>query len=431
MTFTLGDLIFDKYRIERELGRGAFGMVYLARHTTLGTLVAIKMLHSEMTGVSSTMLNDYKKRFYLESKAKIDHPNVVKVNNFEADAAGALLLEMEYVPGGTLADLLKQGPAPIEQVLAVLRDGLAGLTAMHEHARGTFVHRDLKPSNILLDATGRAKIADLGSAQTPWDNPSLLGTLAPPHPGTAGYRSPEHEVGNSLLTPSADVYGLGCVAFELLTGKRWFDAQRDADGPRDLRGDVPDWLDAIVRRMLNETPGKKKADRDDATKRYVDCRDVAQAMKQGADEAKRKVEAEEAERERQEREAEAKRKVEAEQAERIRKEQEAIECYSRGVIYHNKGDYDCAIAEYGKAIELNPNNPDYWFQRGKSYSRNNNETQAIADYNSAIQINPNKHDYYYERSSSYFKRQDILRYLTDKIKADHMVRMSSAGRHLI
>ncbi|MCW1967110.1 MAG: serine/threonine protein kinase, partial [Anaerolineae bacterium] len=279
------DLLNGKYRIEAYIGAGSFGQVYKARHVRLDTLRALKVLHPEMTGVGSTALNDYKKRFDLEAKlgAKIDHPNVVKVHNFEADAAGALLLEMEYVPGGTLADLLKQGPAPIERVLAALRDGLAGLTAMHEHALGTFVHRDLKPSNILLDATGRAKIADLGSAQTPWDNPSLLGTLAPPHPGTAGYRSPEHEVGNSLLTPSADVYGLGCVAFELLTGKRWFDAQRNADGPRDLRPDVPDWLDAIVRRMLNETPGKKKADRDDATKRYVDCRDVAQAVQQATD----------------------------------------------------------------------------------------------------------------------------------------------------
>jgi formylglycine-generating enzyme required for sulfatase activity len=134
-----------------------------------------------------------------------------------------------------------------------------------------------------VDSQGRAKIADLGLAQIPKGDLSrrwMWGSDAEPHPGTPNYRSPEHD-GYHPLMPTADIYSLGCVAFELLTGEVWAWARHKVTCVRDLQPEVPVWLDEVVMRMVRETPGFYAADGDDQQKRYVDVQGVTAALEAG------------------------------------------------------------------------------------------------------------------------------------------------------
>ncbi len=280
--YASGTLILDDtYRIERELGRGAFGIVYLATHQRLNVARAVKVVHAEELGMGSTLRTDFRNRFQLEAQlaSRLTHPHVIQVYDF-AEWQGALHCVMEYAPGGSLADLLKQeGQQSVTRVLALLDDCCAGLDALHEQLG--VIHRDVKPANLLLDPQGRLKVADLGLAQVGGSSPSqrsLHGSNAPDHPGTPEYSSPEHRISSEPLSPTSDVFSLGCVAFELLTGKRWKAMQTKVEGPADLRPDTPRWLDAVVRRMLAPEPGLRKADAADPHKRYVSMAQVRAAL---------------------------------------------------------------------------------------------------------------------------------------------------------
>jgi len=290
MTFQSGDLILnDRYRIEAQIGEGAYGTVYRAVHADLGVTRAIKVLRHDAPGVGTADFDAYRRRFQLEFQvvARLDHPNVLKVHDF-VEENGVLYAVLEYAPGGSLADLLQaRGPLPPLDVTRLLLDAARGLDALHEHG---VVHRDVKPSNILVDARGRAKIGDLGLAQvrgSDLSQRSMLGSAAGVHPGTSYYRSPEHE-SYAPLMPTSDVYGLGCVAFEVLTGQLWRWARRKVTCVRDVRADVPRWLDELVMRMLCNAPGFDTADADDPTKRYVDMHCVIAALEAGRAEEKRR-----------------------------------------------------------------------------------------------------------------------------------------------
>jgi parallel beta-helix repeat protein len=283
MTFQSGDLILnDRYRIKAQIGEGAYGTVYRAVHVDLGVPRAIKVLRHDAPGVGTADFDAYRRRFQLEFQvaARLDHPNVIKVHDF-VEENGVLYAVLEYAPNGSLADVLKErGPLPPLDAVHLLLDAARGLDALHARE---IVHRDVKPSNILVDARGRAKIGDLGLAQvrgSDLSQRSMLGSVAGVHPGTSYYRSPEHE-GYAPLMPTSDVYSLGCVGFELLTGKVWRWAQRKTERVRDLRPDAPRWLDVCVARMLHDTPGLRASDMDNPTKRYVDMQGVITALEQG------------------------------------------------------------------------------------------------------------------------------------------------------
>ena len=256
-----GDTILNhKYRIERQLGQGAFARVYLARHLALDVERAVKIVSRDAPGVGSSLFSDFAQRFQLEAQlgARLDHPHVIKVYDFEADDEG-LCLVMEYAPGGSLADRLRDGPLSIDDFLRIAIDAASGLGAIHEQLQA--VHRDIKPSNILLDGNGRAKIGDLGLAQAPggWSQRSVLDTQARFHPGTPQYMSPEQEREYAYLQPPSDVYGLGCVYFEMLTG-RPYRTQRPGTRVQDLRREAPEWLDEVVMRCLAEERGDRPWD---------------------------------------------------------------------------------------------------------------------------------------------------------------------------
>jgi Protein kinase domain len=209
MTSPAGTLRFaDRYRVLRRLGAGGMATVYLAEDERLGRKVAVKRMHADSP-------EDVAKRFDREARlgASLNHPNLVAVFDTVTDDEG-VLITMEYVDGPTLAQALKNGPLPVERALAILRGIASALD--HAHAGG-IIHRDVKPANILLGEGGRAKLADLGIAFAAEHATHLTrtGTVL----GTPSYMAPE-QLESREIGPEVDVYALGAVAFEALSGRR-------------------------------------------------------------------------------------------------------------------------------------------------------------------------------------------------------------------
>jgi eukaryotic-like serine/threonine-protein kinase len=194
-----------RYRIERTLGHGGMAVVYLAEDQELQRQVAVKVL-TEGLAVDGTL----RARFLREARlaARLSHPNVVRTYD-AGEANGTLFIVMEHVPGRTLADL---GKLPASEAVEVARQACAGL--QHAHDAG-LVHRDLKPANLLLRTDGVLKIADFGIARAAeLTRLTEVGTVL----GTAAYLSPEQAAGEEV-TSAADLYSLGAVLYELLTGR--------------------------------------------------------------------------------------------------------------------------------------------------------------------------------------------------------------------
>jgi hypothetical protein len=219
--------------------------------------------------VGTTEYTDFHARFQLEAQlgAKLDHPNIIQVHDFEQDRK-TLILVMEYAEGGNLASRIQRAREkdqllPLEETIQIGIDVAQGLSALH--AMDT-IHRDLKPSNILFDKNGHAKVADLGLAQIP-GGPSLRSRLSQPlpHPGTPGYMSPEQEHTGNLLRPASDMYALGIVLFEILTGRN-YNYLKPGTRASELRPDTPDWLDNLIARMLADEPKDRPWDGAEAAK---------------------------------------------------------------------------------------------------------------------------------------------------------------------
>ncbi len=249
----------DRYRIERELGRGGFAVVYLAQDLRHDRAVALKVLHDE---VAAGIGNE---RFEQEIRlaARLQHPHILAV--FDSGAAdGRLWFTMPFVQGQTLRDRLKRdGRLPVADAVTIAREVADALH--HAHQQG-IVHRDIKPDNILL--TGRhALVADFGIARAlSGGNGSLTATGI--SLGSPGYMSPEQATGEPHLDARSDIYSLGCVVYEMLTGVAPFDAptapQRiarsiveDPTPPSQLRADLPVAFDEVLALALKKQPGER------------------------------------------------------------------------------------------------------------------------------------------------------------------------------
>ncbi|MEU7057168.1 serine/threonine-protein kinase [Streptomyces sp. NPDC046197] len=200
-----------RYRLERRLGTGAFGTVWLAQDDVLDAPVAVKVLAENW----SHRL-DVRERFLSEARLlrKADSPRVVQVYDIGELPDGRPYFVMEYADGGTLADLAEQGPLPVPEALRLTALAARSAHALHEAG---IVHRDVKPSNVLLrtapDGTRRVLLADLGLAKSLAQASGL--TLAA---GSAGYQPPEQAEPGAGIDARADVYSLGAVGYELVTG---------------------------------------------------------------------------------------------------------------------------------------------------------------------------------------------------------------------
>lgn len=208
-------LIAGRYRLGESIGRGGMGEVWRAYDETLGRHVAVKLLLPQDSDPTATS------RFRLEAQtaARIDHPNVVGVRDFGA-YDNRLYLVMELVEGDNLARLLtRSGAQSAERVARMAAQAAAGLAAAH---RQGIVHRDIKPGNLLLDADGTLKIGDFGIARFV-DDPGAALTATGQIVGTSLYLAPERALGKPA-GPASDVYALGCVLYQLLTGRPPFQA---------------------------------------------------------------------------------------------------------------------------------------------------------------------------------------------------------------
>ncbi len=343
-TYQPGTILLNRYRIEQFIGAGAFAEVYLAAHLALNARYALKILRKD-AGIGSTLFNDYVQRFRLEAQlgAALKSPYIVQVHDFE-ELDDLLILRMDYAPGGSLQQRLDAvrrklaPPIPIDEAVRITREVALGLAALHEMDA---VHRDVKPSNILFAEDGRAMLADLGLAQVP-GGPSMRSQLsqAAPHPGTPDYMSPEQLGSHAALPPSSDVYALGRVLFEMLTGRQ-HRAVKPGTPVTKLRPDTPDWLASLLSRMLADDPrqrpwdgaevaallqeGETRAREEEATRKRAEeerKRREREAAEKAQKEAEARVREEATARERAE---EERRHREKEEAERRRREREAAE----------------------------------------------------------------------------------------------------------
>ena len=209
--------VLGSYVILGRVGGGGMGQVFLAEHAEMRRLVAVKVLPVPLTEEPLA-----RERFLREARAAaaLDHPHIIKV--FDLNREGRLLyLVMEYLAGVNLQDLVaRAGPLSVEAAVSVAAQVCRGLA--HAHDRG-LVHRDVKPANVLLDATGTAKLLDLGLVRSEADVDSRLtaeygGAIL----GTADYVAPEQAVNSSTVDPRADLYSLGATLYYLLAGRPLF-----------------------------------------------------------------------------------------------------------------------------------------------------------------------------------------------------------------
>ena len=210
----IGTVLSGRYRLQAKLGSGGMSTVYLARDQTLDRDVAIKVMHREMSEQA-----DQLERFRQEARAvaKVSHPNVVAVIDAGEDR-GHPYIVFEYVEGETLKQRINRvGALDPQEALAYAIEIARGLTIAHSR---NMVHRDIKPQNVLIDAEGRAKLTDFGiSRQLEQDGMTATGRVL----GTTDYVAPEQAMGHGVDQRS-DIYSLGVVLYEMLTGQVPFQA---------------------------------------------------------------------------------------------------------------------------------------------------------------------------------------------------------------
>jgi serine/threonine-protein kinase len=256
--FTPGLIIAERYRIVALLGRGGMGEVYRAEDLKLSQVVAIKFLPETLSKDPGAL-----QRFHAEVRIarQVSHPNICRVFDI-GDADGIPFLTMEFVAGEDLASLIRRiGRLSPDKATEIARQICAGLAAAHE--RGV-IHRDLKPANVMLDEAGKVRVTDFGLAAIA---ASISGAEA--RAGTPAYMAPEQLAGKEV-TPKSDIYSLGLVLYEILTGKRAFEAAtlpelikaREAGlltSPSTLVRDLDPLLDRVILRCLEKDPAQRPA----------------------------------------------------------------------------------------------------------------------------------------------------------------------------
>src|SRR5918996_3473205 len=261
---TLIDTLFDRrYQITRKLGSGGMANVYLAEDQELGRRVAIKVLDDRHASD-----NQFVERFRREAKnaAGLSHPNIVSIYD-RGEAEGSYYIAMEYVEGRSLKDrIVSHGPLPLSAAIEVTRQILRALGFAH---RRGIVHRDIKPHNVLLaqdgpgDGEPRFKVTDFGISRTTASQMTEAGSIV----GTAQYLSPEQARG-AAVDQRSDIYSVGIVLFELLTGRLPFTGDTPLEiamkhlseipkPPSEVRPEVPADLDMVVLRALAKDPADR------------------------------------------------------------------------------------------------------------------------------------------------------------------------------
>jgi len=249
-----------RYRIERPIGSGGMGIVYLAEDVELGERVAIKTLRSDLLNADETAMDRFRNEIRLARQ--ISHRNIVRTHDF-GNAGGVFFVTMEFVEGTTLRAVLdSRGQLGAEATLAIARQLVDALECAHGEG---IIHRDIKPQNLLIDAAGTLKIMDFGVARLAERSSGL--TQAGMVVGTPAYMAPEQLLAESVDARS-DLYSVGVVLYECLTGRPPFDAKspisliakvlnEDARPPDAVKPEVPHAVSAIVMQLLAKHPDQR------------------------------------------------------------------------------------------------------------------------------------------------------------------------------
>ena len=383
-----------EHRIERILGRGAFGTVYLAHDTLLDRPVAIKEL--TLTAQADEVAF---KRFLQEARAAggLNHRNIVTVHALKI-VEPSVYLVMEYLAGGSLRALLdKRSPLAVEEAVRIAADVCEGLATAH--AKG-IIHRDVKPGNVLLRADGRAKVGDFGIAHVPRGAggtylSGLTGTGF--QPGTLIYMSPE-QIRGQQVDGRGDVYQVGALLYEMLTGRHYVDlgtlerqaretagsnvmlfqarlyellseaiCERETGGVCRVRPDVPEWVEEVVATALAKRAEKRPA-----------AADLARALL-------------------------GREAVQVGQVVCPSRVDVALakEHYNRGVGHAERGYWDEAIREYQAALRINPNYAEAHLNLGVAYGQRGRWGEALREFQVALRINPNLAEAHYNLGVAY------------------------------
>ena len=263
MTLDLGDLkTVGRYQILKKLGQGSRGAVYLGKDPYIERQVAIK-IYRLPDGISPREVEAYKKRFFVEAQSAggLTHPNIVAIYDAELHQ-GLCYIAMEYVDGPTLEKFCDpHNLLPLERVLRIALSTCRGLEYAHQNG---VIHRDIKPSNIMLSSAGQVKITDFSVAYVVKVNRS---TLVKGLYGSPGYMSPE-QVREEPITKRSDLFSLGSVLYELLTGKKAFGGENEYsilykivnEEPLpvlELRPELPKAFESILSKALAKDPSQR------------------------------------------------------------------------------------------------------------------------------------------------------------------------------
>jgi protein kinase-like protein/zinc ribbon protein len=251
--FVPGQIIADRYRIVALAGRGGMGEVYRVEDLKLGQIVAIKFLPDSLSQDAAALA-----RFHAEVRIArtVSHPNVCRMFDI-GDMDGVTFLTMEYVDGEDLSSLVRRiGRLSTDKAAEIARQMCAGLAAAHDKG---VIHRDLKPANIMLDGAGKVRITDFGLA-------GIAATIqgAEVRAGTPAYMAPEQLAGDGV-TVKSDIYSLGLILYEIITGKRAFDAtslpelmrmreESQVPNPSTLVRDIDPLFERVILRCLATDP---------------------------------------------------------------------------------------------------------------------------------------------------------------------------------
>src|SRR5262245_51132029 len=257
-----GDVIADRFEVERLAGEGGMATVYRCRDRQSGETVAVKLLRPEGGENAERLMREAR------VLSRLGHPGIVRYVDHGTTSTGELFLAMEWLEGEDLSQRLKRGPLSIDETLALARRSADALAAAHSQ---DLVHRDLKPSNLFLPG-GRVedvKVLDFGIVRL--SQATIVATATGMLLGTPAYMAPEQARGERSVDARADIFSLGCVVAECLTGKQVFSGEHALavlarilleEAPRvsEARPEVPAALDGLIARMLAKDPAERPGD---------------------------------------------------------------------------------------------------------------------------------------------------------------------------